>query len=220
MDFVKSSRFQQGSISGFIHQPYGPVTAGLVLTHGAGSNCEAPLLAAFARAFCEAGVLVLRCDLPFRQKRRYGPPIPAKADEDRAGLMEAIIAIREMSTGPLLLGGHSYGARQATSLAAGEQQAADALLLLSYPLHPPARPDQMRTTHWPGLRIPSFFVHGTNDPFGSLAEMRSALPLIAAPTALVTIEGAGHELARGKFEIESLVLTPFRGFCSLPQVRD
>jgi len=103
-------------------------------------------------------------------------------------------------------------ARQATILAAGEQQAADALLLLSYPLHPPARPDQMRTTHWPDLRIPTLFVHGSNDPFGSVAEMRSALPLIIAPTALITIEGAGHELARGEFEIESLVLAPFRAF--------
>ena len=217
---MRSSLFQRGCVRGFIHQPDGPVAAGLVLTHGAGSSCEAPLLVAFARAFCEAGVFVLRCDLPFRQKRRYGPPIPAKAAQDRAGLMEAIIAVREMSTGPLLLGGHSYGGRQATILAAGEQQAADALVLLSYPLHPPARPDQMRTAHWPGLRVPSFFVHGTNDPFGSVAEMRSALPLIIAPTALITIEGAGHELARGKFEIESLVLAPFRAFCSPPQVPD
>lgn len=106
---MESRPYKRGPVQGFIHQPDGPVTAGLVITHGAGSSCEAPLLVAFAKAFCRAGVLVLRCDLPFRQKRRYGPPIPAKADEDRAGLMEAIVSIREMSTGPLFLGGHSYG---------------------------------------------------------------------------------------------------------------
>ncbi|MGH9614843.1 MAG: alpha/beta family hydrolase [Bryobacteraceae bacterium] len=92
--------------------------------------------------------------------------------------------------------------------------------MLSYPLHPPTRPDQLRTTHWPSLRTPSFFVHGTKDPFGSIEEMRSALPLIAAPTSLVIIEKAGHELARGKFAIENLVLKPFQAFRASPQTSD
>lgn len=204
--------YQQGLVRGFIHQPSEPATAGLVITHGAGGNCEAPLLVAFARAFCEAGLLVLRCDLPFRQRRPFGPPTPAKAEEDRSGLLDAVTAVRNMTAGPVFLGGHSYGGRQATLLAAAEQQTADGLLLLSYPLHPPARPEQLRTTHWPSLRTPSFFVHGTRDPFGSIDEMRSELPLITAPTALVTIESAGHDLARGRFEIENLVVAPFRAF--------
>lgn len=214
MKVVNAAPFQQGSVRGFLHRPAAAATGGLVLTHGAGSNCEAPLLVAFARALCESGWLVLRCDLAFRQKRLHGPPVPAWAAEDRAGLMEAASAVRQMTGGPVILGGHSYGGRQATLLAAEEREAADALLLLSYPLHPPTRPDQLRTTHWPSLRTPLFFVHGTKDPFGSVEEMRSALPLITAPTELVTIEGAGHELARGKFEIEGLVLTPFRAFYS------
>ncbi|MGH9613484.1 MAG: alpha/beta hydrolase family protein [Bryobacteraceae bacterium] len=217
---MKITPFQQGLVRGFLHQPSEAATGGLVITHGAGSNCEAPLLVAFARVFCEAGWLVLRCDLAFRQKRPAGPPIPAWAADDRAGLMEAATAVRQMTSGPVILGGHSYGGRQASLLAADEQEAADALLLLSYPLHPPTRPDQLRTTHWPSLRTPSFFVHGTKDPFGSVEEMRSALPLIAAPTSLVTIEKAGHELARGKFAIESLVLKPFQAFRALPQTSD
>ncbi len=183
-----------------------------MITHGAGSNCEAPLLIAFASAFCKAGAVVLRCDLPFRQRRPSGPPTLAKAEEDRAGLREAVTAIRELTAGHLILGGHSYGGRQASILAANEEQAADALLLLSYPLHPPTRPEQLRTTHWPSLRTPSFFVHGSKDPFGSVDEMRSALGLIPAATALVTIDGAGHELKRGRFQIENLVLAPFGAF--------
>jgi uncharacterized protein len=212
---VNIDRFQQGSVRGFVHQPSGTPTASLVITHGAGSNCEAPLLITISKAFCDAGLLVLRCDLPFRQRRPFGPPTPATAAEDRSGLVDAVAAVQRMTAGAVFLSGHSYGGRQATLLAADEQPIADALLLLSYPLHPPGRPDRLRTTHWPSLRTPSFFVHGTKDPFGSLDEMRSALPLIAAPTALVTIEGAGHDLARGRFEIEKLVVSQFRALLTV-----
>ena len=212
MKVVNAAPFQQGSVRGFLHQPAAEATGGLVITHGAGSNCEAPLPVAVAEVFCDGGWLVLRCDLPFRQKRPFGPPTPAGAAEDRAGLLEAATAVRQMAGGPLVLGGHSYGGRQATLLAADRPEAADALLLLSYPLHPPAKPDQKRTAHWPNLRTPSFFVHGTKDPFGSIEEMRSALLLIAAPNALVTIERAGHDLIRGRFGIEDLVLPAFRAF--------
>ncbi len=206
------SRFERSSVRGFIHQPAVSASAGLVITHGAGSNCEAPLLIAFANSFCKAGVLVLRCDLPFRQKRRFGPPASATAAEDRSGLREAVALVREIVPGPIILGGHSYGGRQASILAASEQDLVDGLLLFSYPLHPPARPTQLRTTHWPSLRTPSFFVHGTKDPFGSVDEVRSALPLITAPTTLVTIGGAGHELQHGRFDIDNIVLAPFRAF--------
>jgi len=140
--------------------------------------------------------------------------MPANAADDQSGLREAASAIREMSPGPLILGGHSYGGRQAALLAAAEPNVADTLLLVSYPLHPPAKPSQLRTTHWNTLQTPSFFVHGTKDPFGSIEEMQSAIPLIPAPTALIAIQKAGHDLNGGKFDIESLVLEPFRTFCS------
>jgi predicted alpha/beta-hydrolase family hydrolase len=73
---------------------------------------------------------------------------------------------------------------------------AGALLLLSYPLHPPGKPEQKRTSFFGDLRIPTLFVHGTNDPFGSLEELREAMALIPAPTDLLPVEGAGHDLKR------------------------
>jgi hypothetical protein len=82
---------------------------------------------------------------------------------------------------------------------------ADALLLLSYPLHPPAKPGQMRTSYFPELRTPALFVHGSQDPFGSPAELGQALTLIPAPTDLLTVEGAGHDLKRaGEMGVELL----------------
>src|SRR5262249_21083766 len=95
------------------------------------------------------------------------------------------------------LGGHSYGGRQASMLASEDPLLAAALLLLSYPLHPPRRPADLRTAHFPKLESPALFVHGSRDPFGSLEEMRSALALIPARTELMAIEPAGHELSRG-----------------------
>ena len=92
--------FEKGQTTGFLHVPVEPINRGLVLTHGAGANCQAPLLVAVAAAFADAGFHVLRCDLAFRQRRRSGPPVPALAGEDRKGLMAAAGCLREYVSGP------------------------------------------------------------------------------------------------------------------------
>jgi predicted alpha/beta-hydrolase family hydrolase len=168
-----------------------------VLAHGAGSDCDAPVLVAVAEAFARVGVTVLRCDLPFRQARASGPPFPTTAPRDRDGLRRAVAALRPFVPGPISLGGHSYGGRQASVLAADEPGLAEALLLLSYPLHPPRRPKDWRTGHFPALHAPALFVHGSRDPFGTPAELEKARRLIPGRTAVLTVEGAGHDLTRG-----------------------
>jgi len=107
------------------------------------------------------------------------------------------------------VGGHSYGGRQATLLAAEDPNACDGLLLLSYPLHPPKKPEQLRTAHFPSLDVPAFFIHGTVDPFGSPEELAAAVKLIPSRTQIAFIEGAGHDLKRGKFDFDSLMIEPF-----------
>lgn len=174
------------------HEPEGEAKGVLVLTHGAGSNADAPLLIAVAKAFGQAGYGVQRYNLPFRQTRPHGPPIPASAALDRAGLEEAVKKVK--GRGKVLLGGHSYGGRQASMLVAEKPELADALLLLSYPLHPPRKPADLRTAHFPKLSKPVLFVHGERDPFGTPAEMRAAIALIPAATRLMEIEKAGHDL--------------------------
>src|SRR5579863_1430120 len=170
-----------------------PARGTVVLTHGAGSNANAPLLVAVAAVLAEAGYQVLRCDLPFRQLRPHGPPLGTDA-QDRAGLRRAVEVMRRKAPGPVFLGGHSYGGRQASMLAAEDPGIADGLLLLSYPLHPPKRPTQLRTAHFPSLRTQALFVHGARDPFGSVEEMNRAVGLIPARVRLLVIEGAGHDL--------------------------
>jgi uncharacterized protein len=193
VEAVSDSSAEPG-IRGFLHSPARPSGSALVLTHGAGGNCGARLLVALSNAFAEVGLTVLRCDLPFRQSRPFGPPFPAMAARDREGLQRAIEFIRKKATGTLFVGGHSYGGRQTTILAADNPGLADGLLLLSYPLHPPRKPTQLRTAHFPNLRTRCLFVHGTRDPFGLLDEMNSALKLIPSETGLIEVEGAGHDL--------------------------
>jgi predicted alpha/beta-hydrolase family hydrolase len=96
-------------------------------------------------------------------------------------------------------------------LAASQPDLVDGLLLLSYPLHPPKSPAQLRTAHFPKLRTPALFVHGTRDGFGSIAEMTSALELVPAKTQLMPIEAAGHELLSKRNEkiLPGNILTAF-----------
>jgi uncharacterized protein len=207
-------------VRGFLHRPANPNGDGLVLTHGAGSNCQAPLLVALAATFAAAGYLVLRCDLPYRQDRPYGPPGPGDAKRDRAGLQNAISALAPLVKGRIFLGGHSYGGRQASILCTEEEKKTPCeiagLLLLSYPLHPPRKPEQLRTQHFFNLHTPTLFVEGTRDPFGSIAEIEQALKLIPGKTKLLPVEGAGHDLGfKGKTSAKELpgkILEEFQTF--------
>jgi uncharacterized protein len=206
-------------VRGFLHLPEIPNGDGLVLSHGAGSNAQAPLLRALAETFSASGYTVLRCDLPYRQTRSFGPPGPGDAARDRAGIKNALAAIRKMIPGRLFLGGHSYGGRQSSMLCAENPEIVCALLLLSYPLHPPRRPEQQRTQHLPDLRTPTLFVQGTRDPFGSVAELERALKMIPAKTKLLVIEGAGHDLGfKGKAKQGALperILSEFTNFLEM-----
>ena len=181
-------------VRGWLHTPQNPGADALILTHGAGGDCAAPLLVALAETFCGHGYTVLRCDLPFRQGKRFGPPFPGNAERDRAGLRNAVAVMRKAVNGDVFLGGHSYGGRQASMLCAEEPGLVSGLLLLSYPLHPPRKAEQLRVTHLPSLHTPTLFVHGTRDPFGSIEELSKALPLIPSKHELMKVDAAGHDL--------------------------
>jgi predicted alpha/beta-hydrolase family hydrolase len=154
------------------------------------------------------GINVIRYDLAFRQKRPQGPPRPGDAAEDRAGLKAEVLALKERGERPVYLGGVSYGGRQASMLVSEEHDLVDGLLLLSYPLHAPGKPTQLRTAHLPNIKTPTLFVHGTRDPFGSIDEMRSAIKLANARTELVPVQGAGHDLKGAA----ALIASAFRDF--------
>jgi hypothetical protein len=210
--FVDSSA--DPAVRGFLHAPSRPNGNTIVLTHGAGANCQSKLLVEMSNAFAASGFVVLRCDLPFRQARPFGPPSRGSAARDRDGLRRAVAVMKEKANGPIFLGGHSYGGRQATILISEEPQLVDGLLLLSYPLHPPKKPDELRTSHFPKLTRPALFVHGTRDPFGTIDELKSALKLIPGPHALLEVDGAAHELLPKKTvtDLPSRIAIEFQSF--------
>lgn len=187
--------FRGRDVDGVLQPPGGPAVAGLVLAHGAGSNRDALLLRRLADALTEHGVAVARIDLPYRQRRPKGPPSPSTAPADRAGIVAACDVMREtVGDVPLLVGGQSYGGRQASMAVAEHPRLADGLLLTSYPLHPPGKPERARTEHLPAITCPVVVVHGSSDPFATTAEITAALDLVAGPVRLVEIEKTGHDL--------------------------
>ncbi|WP_055475491.1 alpha/beta hydrolase family protein [Gordonia sp. HS-NH1] len=196
-----------------VHRPGSPARATLVLAHGAGGNRDAVILRALAEELCDRGYVVARIDLPYRRRRPKGPPSPSTSPGDRDGIRAACAMFRGESDGPLIVGGHSYGGRQA-SMAVAEDGAdlADGLLLTSYPLHPPGKPDRLRTEHLPSITVPTLVVHGSTDPFGTTDEMSRAVGLIDAPTHIVELEKVGHDLNPKKKPTAALTADAVRDF--------
>ncbi|GAA1481028.1 alpha/beta hydrolase [Gordonia sinesedis] len=190
--------FERDGVVADVQRPDGTPRAVAVLAHGAGGNRRAAILRAVADALCARGVLVARIDLPYRQRRENGPPSPSTAAADRDGIRAACAAFRASAEGPLIVGGHSYGGRQASMAVAEDPGLADGLLLTSYPLHPPGKPDRLRTEHLPSVRVPTVIVHGSTDPFASSDELASAARLFAGDVHIVEISKTGHNLDPAK----------------------
>ena len=154
------------------------------------------------RIFCFAAAICR-----FWQRKPGGPPWTRNtAGEDRKGIAAARQRTFERSwmarwfwAATRMAGGRPLRLRQKIPAVA------DALVLFSYPLHVPDKPEKIRTEHFPQLRTPALFVHGTIDPFGTPEEMRKGLALIPARHELQLIEGAGHDLRKGAFDLEAVI---------------
>ena len=181
------------SIAGVAHKPDQDPCGVVVLTHGAGGSRESPLLKKICDEWADRGWLAVRYNLPYRRRRPKGPP-SGSAARDREGILEAVAVVRELASGPVIAGGHSYGGRQTSMAVADDGLGVDVLTLYSYPLHPPGKADRLRTEHLPRIAAPTVFTHGTSDPFGTLDELRDAATLIPAPTAIVEVTGGRHDL--------------------------
>ncbi|MCC8928294.1 MULTISPECIES: alpha/beta hydrolase family protein [Nocardiaceae] len=185
-------------VRGFLHVPAVDPVATLAVTHGAGGDCTAKVLTDLAETWSAHGVVVLRFDMAFRRAKPSGPPHPSKAAADRESVRSAVKYLRSRGPAPMLVGGHSYGGRQASMAAAEDPDLAAGLVLLSYPLHPQGKPEKLRTAHLPEITMPVLFVSGTRDPFGTPAELCDAIDLIPAKTVFIDIPGAAHDLSAAK----------------------
>lgn len=161
----------------------------LLLAPGAGSDRNHSCLVAIEEAV--RPLPVERMDFPYRLAGRKAP--------DRAPVLLAAVAehaaalVARTKKKGLVLGGRSMGGRMC-SMAVADGLPAVGLALISYPLHPPGKPDRLRTEHLPRLTVPCLFVHGTKDPFGTPDELQAATATIPGPVTHVWVDGKGHDL--------------------------
>ncbi len=193
------------AIAGIAHEPDGAPKGTVVLTHGAGGSRESALLKKICDEWARRGWLAVRYNLPYRRRRPKGPP-SGSAATDQAGVVAAIELARTTTHGPVIAGGHSYGGRMTSMVVADGTAQVDALTLFSYPLHPPGKPDRLRTEHLPRIAVPTVFTHGTSDPFGTIDELRAAAALIPASTEVVEITGARHDLGTKTLDVPVLAV--------------
>lgn len=201
-------------IAGVAHKPDGKPRGAVVLTHGAGGNRDSPLIVAICDQWARQGWLAIRYNLPYRRRRPKGPP-SGSAASDQQGIVEAIELARSLTDGPVIAGGHSYGGRM-TSMVAADGIDLAVLTLFSYPLHPPGKPERARTEHLPAITVPTVFTHGTADPFGSIAELRSAAALVSAPAEVVEITGARHDLGSRTLDVPALAVDAAQRLSEIP----
>jgi uncharacterized protein len=171
--------------------------AGLLLTPGAGANRDHHTLLAVERALdaLEPPVPTERVDFPYRIAGKKMPDRPPAAVVHVRAEAERFATALGTTTDRLLLGGRSYGGRMC-SMAVAEGLPAAGLVLLSYPLHPPGKPDRLRIEHLPDVRVPVLFVSGDRDPFGTPDELAEHAAAIPGPVTRVTLPGA-HDV-KGK----------------------
>lgn len=161
----------------------------MLLTPGASADRNQPALVELDEALSADGLVVERIDLSSRQRP------PAVIEVVRAAAAD-LAAKAGVDPGRVVLGGRSFGGRMC-SLAVAEGVPAMGLVLISYPLHPPGRPEKLRTDHFPALSVPCLFVSGTRDAFGAPEEFLSATSAISGDVEHVWIEGGDHGL-RGR----------------------
>ncbi|MFM8237201.1 MAG: alpha/beta family hydrolase [Actinomycetota bacterium] len=162
----------------------------VLLAHGAGSDRQAPALAAVADALAGVGVPSLRFDFPYRiagRKAPDRPPVLAAAVEDAIRRLASRTGLpRER----LVLGGRSMGGRYCSMAAA--DGGALGCALLGYPLHPPGKPDRLRVEHFGALTAPVLFAQGTRDSFGSPDELRAAAAAIPGRVTFHWVDSGDH----------------------------
>jgi predicted alpha/beta-hydrolase family hydrolase len=186
-------RWDDGEVTGDWDRPSSDPRAVLVLAHGAGGDLSDQLLVGVARELAMRDVAVLRFNFPYREAGRKAPGAQTQSE----ACYRAVASQARVESVPLFCGGKSYGGRMATHIAA-EGFPMGGLVLLSYPLHPPGRPERIRDAHLRSIEAPMLFVQGSKDPFATPELLDATIASLDRAT-FVGIEGGDHSLrVRGR----------------------
>lgn len=181
-------------VSAIAYHATKPSRAVLVLGHGAGADQRSPFMVAFASGLSSRGIHVVTFNFPYMEQGRSTPDAAPKLEACFRSAIRAARQIPELAAGRLFIGGKSLGGRIASLLAASPQPISDVagLICLGYPLHPPNRPEKLRTEHLERIKVPVFIAQGARDAFGSPEELKPVLAPLKAPTRLLVVEGGDH----------------------------
>jgi predicted alpha/beta-hydrolase family hydrolase len=171
----------------------------VILGHGAGSNQSSPAIVRFAEALAARGFDAVTFNFLYSEQRRRLPDPNPRLELCWRAMIQAFHDGRLIAQGAALaIGGRSMGGRIASQVAAADPAGVAGLLLLGYPLHPPGQPQKLRTRHLPDIRIPTLFVQGSRDAFGTPDELSPVVARIKGPVRLFVVESADHSLKVGK----------------------
>jgi uncharacterized protein len=185
----------------------------LILAHGAGANQSSTFMVKFAQALADRGIATITFNFLYSEQRKRVPDRNDKLEACWRAVIDAFHAGKFGGSGgsTLAVGGKSMGGRIASQVAAAGADVAG-IVLLGYPLHPPGRPEQLRTRHLPAIRVPVLIVQGARDAFGTPAELAPVLAGLSAPVELRVIEGGDHSFkvpkkgGRTQQEVDAFVL--------------
>jgi predicted alpha/beta-hydrolase family hydrolase len=166
----------------------------LILGHGAGANQLSGFMRLFAAGLAERGLDVVTFNFLYMEQGRKIPDPAPRLESCYHAVIDAVVKHKDLKGNRLVIGGKSMGGRIASQVAASQPDDIDGLVFLGYPLHPPGRPDKLRSEHLPKIKVPMLFVQGSRDAFGTKEEIAGLIKKLKLPAELYPIEGGDHSL--------------------------
>jgi len=168
------------------------IRVSLILGHGAGANQSSGFMRLFAAGLAERGLDVVTFNFLYMEQGRKIPDPGPRLESCYRTVIDAVVKHKKLKGNRLVIGGKSMGGRIASQVAASHPENIDGLVFLGYPLHPPGRPDKMRSEHLPKIKAPMLFAQGSRDAFGSKQEIETLIKQLKLPAELYSIEGGDH----------------------------
>jgi uncharacterized protein len=166
----------------------------IILGHGAGANQLSGFMRLFSEGLAERGIDVVTFNFLYMEQGRKIPDPAPRLEGCYRAVIDAALKHKKLKGNRLVIGGKSMGGRIASQVAAQDGENIAGLVFLGYPLHPPGRPDKMRSEHLPKIKAPMLFVQGSRDAFGTKEEISSLIKELKLPAKLHAIEGGDHSL--------------------------
>lgn len=166
----------------------------IILGHGAGANQLSGFMRLFAAGLAERGVDVVTFNFLYTEQGRKIPDPAPRLEGCYRAVIDAAVKHKKLKGNRLVIGGKSMGGRIASQVAVQNGEHIDGLVFLGYPLHPPGRPEKLRSEHLPRIKAPMLFIQGSRDAFGKKEEIAATIKKLKLPAKLYAVEGGDHSL--------------------------